>query len=144
MEREIVSSATECRYKMILPGLDCFFCYVASMIVRWYELICHVGGGDSGFVGCQDFVVKHLVSWCYATGLHACKCSGSGKDELAFCFIFSGFYPDGVAVDVVEYHLVLKPSAGDVLKLTHLIGVQCVLGVVGFDVDIVLLRQGCW
>ena len=107
-------------------------------------MVCHIGGGDSGFVGCRDFVVEHLVSWCYATGLHACKCSGSGKDELAFGFMFSGFYPDGVAVDVVEYHLVLKTSAGDVWKLTRLIGVQCVLGVVGFDIDIVLVRQGCW
>jgi len=114
------------------------------MIVRWYELVCHVGGGNSGFVGCRDFIVEYLVLWCYATGLHAYKCAGSGKEELTLGFVFSGFNPDGVSVNVVEYHLVLKTSAGDMWKLTRLIGVQCVLGVVGLDVDIVLLRQGCW
>ena len=83
-------------------------------------MVCHVGGGDSGFVGCRDFVVEHLVS---STGLHAYKCLGSGKDELALGFVFSGVNPDGVAVNMVEYHLVLKTSAGDMWKLTRLIGV---------------------
>ncbi len=63
------------------------------------------------------------MAWCYATGLHAFKCLGSGKVNRALGFVFSGFNPDGVAVDVVEYHLVLKTSAGDVWKLTRLIGV---------------------
>ncbi len=63
------------------------------------------------------------MAWCYATGLHASQYAGSGKDELALSFFFSGFNPDGVAVDVVEYHLVLKTSAGDMWKLTRLIGV---------------------
>ena len=77
-------------------------------------MVCHVGGGDSSFLGCRDLVVEYLVVWCYATGLHAYKCLGSGKDELALDFVFSGFNPDGVAVDEVEYHLVLKTTAGDV------------------------------
>ena len=50
----------------------------------------------------------------------------SAQDRARMCsplVFFSGLNPDGVAVDVVEYHLVLKTSAGDVWKLTCLIGV---------------------
>ena len=59
-------------------------------------------------------------------------------------FVLGGFNPDGVAVDVVEDHLVLKTSAEDVWKLTGLVGVQCVTGVIGLDVDIILLWWSCW
>jgi hypothetical protein len=58
---------------------------------------------------------------------------------LALGFVLGGFNPDGVAVNVVEDHLVLKTSAGDVWKLTGLVGVQCVSGVVGLNVYVVLL-----
>ncbi len=42
---------------------------------------------------------------------------------------------------MVEDHLVLKPSAGDVWKLTGLVCVNCVFCVVGFYVDVMVLRK---
>ena len=45
---------------------------------------------------------------------------------------------------MVEDHLVLKTSTGDVWKLTGLVGVQCVSSVVGLDVYGMLLWLGCW
>ena len=35
---------------------------------------------------------------------------------------------------MVEDHLVLKAPAGDMWKLTGLVGVQCVSGAIGLDV----------
>ena len=40
---------------------------------------------------------------------------------------------------MVVDHLILKTPAGDVWKLTGLVGVQCVSGVVGLDVYVLLL-----
>ena len=40
---------------------------------------------------------------------------------------------------MVEDHLVLETPAGDVWKLTSLVGVQCVSGGVGLDVYVLLL-----
>jgi hypothetical protein len=50
-----------------------------------------------------------------------------------------GFNPDGVAVDVVEDHWVLKTPAGDVWKPTGLVNVQCVSSVLGLNVYVMLL-----
>jgi hypothetical protein len=45
---------------------------------------------------------------------------------------------------MAEDHLVSKTSAGDMWKLTGLVGVQCVTGVIVLDVDIILLREVWW
>ena len=66
------------------------------------------------------------------------------KDELTFGSVLGGFNPDGIAVNVVEDHLISITSAGNMWKLAGLVGVQCVTGVVGLDVDITLLWEGWW
>lgn len=45
---------------------------------------------------------------------------------------------------MVEDHLVLKTSSGDMWKLTGLVSVECLSGVVGIYVFVVLLWEGCW
>ena len=52
------------------------------------------------------------------------------------------FNPSGVAVDVVQDHLVLKTSAGDMGKFTSLVSVNGVSGVVGLDIYVLLLWKG--
>ena len=82
--------------------------------------------------------------WCYAAGLRAYKGSGSCLDEFVLGIVLGGFHPNGVAVNMVEDHLVLKTSAGDMWKLTGSVSVKCVSCVVGFHVYVMLLWEGCW
>ncbi len=51
VEGEVVCSAAERRQKMIFPCLDGFFGYVSAMIIGWYQLVGHGGGGDGFSVG---------------------------------------------------------------------------------------------
>ena len=46
-------------------------------------------------------------------------------------------------LDMVEDHLVLKTSAGDMWKLPGLVSVKCVSCVVGLYVNVVFPWEGC-
>ena len=124
---------------MILPGLNGFFSNVPSMVIGWNQLIQHARVGDGHFVCGRYFVIQDLSDGANPTGFHALECPVASKDKFPFGFVLGWFDPDGVAVDMVEDHLVLKTPAGDMWKLTSLIGVQCVSGVVGLDVYVLLL-----
>ena len=127
---------------MIFPCLNGLFGYVPSMIVGWYQLVSHGGGGDCFSVVFGDFVVKDLVLWCNVAGFHAYEGARACKDEFSLRSVFGGFNPDGIAGDMVEDHLISKTSAGNMWKLSSLVGVQCVVGVIGLDEDVILLWVG--
>ena len=43
---------------------ELLFCNVSLMVIEWYQLIGHVGGGDGALACCRNFVVEYLVLWC--------------------------------------------------------------------------------
>ena len=98
--------------EVIFPGLDGFFGKVATVIIWWYELKSHVGGFDFVAIERQDFVVEDLVLWLDALMSHACEGAATCQNHLPLCFVFHGLHPSGVAVDVVEEHLILVAAAG--------------------------------
>ena len=69
--------------------------------------------------------------------------SGACQNELAFGLVFGWLDPYGIAVTMIEDHLVAITSAGDVKKLTSLIGKRRVIGVICFDVDLLTWFGGC-
>ena len=75
--------------------------------------------------------------------MHTSEGSGACQNELAFSFVFGWLDPYGIAVTMIEDHLVAIASAGDMRKLTSLIRKHHVIGVVHFDVDLLTWFGGC-
>ena len=98
--------------EVIFPGLDGFSGEVAAVIIWWYELKIHVGGFDFVAIESQDFVVEDLVFRFDVLVFHACEGATTCQDHLPLCFVLHWLHPSGVAVDVVEEHLILVAAAG--------------------------------
>ena len=92
---------------MVFPGLDGFFGKVATVIIWRDEFESHVGGFDLISVEGRYFVVKDLVFWDDALVLHTNKCALTGQNHFLLCFVFDWLHPSGVAIYVVEEHLIL-------------------------------------
>ena len=98
--------------EVIFPGLDGFFGEVATLIIWWYVLESHVGGFDFVAIERRDFVVEDLMLWLDALVSHACEGAATCQNHLPLCFVFHWLHPSGVAVNVVEEHLILVAAAG--------------------------------
>ena len=98
--------------EVVFPGLDRFFGEVATVIIGWYKLKSHVGGDDLVAIECRDFIVKDLMLRHDALLLHACEGAATCQDHFTLCFVFHWLNPGGVAVNVVEDHLILVAAAG--------------------------------
>ena len=105
-------SAAQNTIKMIFPGLDGFFGDVATVIIWWYKLESRVGGFDFVAIESRDFVVEDLMLWLDALVFHLCEGAATCQNHLPLCFVFYWLHPSGVAVDVVEEHLILVAAAG--------------------------------
>ena len=124
VERESVSGAAEHADEVIFPGLDRFLGYVSSVVIGRDQLVGHAGLNDGSFECCGGFIVEDLVARGQAAELHTGKGAGSGFDHFAFRPAFHWLDPGGVAVDVVQYHLVPVAAAGDVWELACLVTVD--------------------
>ena len=98
--------------EVIFPDLDGFFGKVAAVIIWWHELKSNVGGFDFVAIKSRDFVVEDLVLWLDALVFHPCEGAAMCQNHLPLCFVFHWLHPSGVAVDVVEEHLILVAAAG--------------------------------
>jgi hypothetical protein len=70
--------------------------------------------------------------------INSCESPASCKNHFSLRFILHGFHPHGVAVDVVEEHLVFVAAAGACWELACLVGVDGGFGLVNCDVNVVL------
>ena len=98
--------------EVIFPGLDGFFGEVAAVIIWWHELKSHVGGLDFVAIKSQNFVVEDLVLRLDALVFHPCEGATACQNNSPLCLVFHWLHPSGVAVDVVEEHLILVSVAG--------------------------------
>ena len=71
--------------------------------------------------------------------LHTSKCGSMGQNNSPLRFVFYWLHPGGVAVDVVEEHLILVAAAGALRKLASLVCVYCGFRLVDRYKDVVLL-----
>ena len=60
------------------------------------------------------------------------------EDKFPLCPVLGWLYPNGVAVGVIEDHLVSVASAGSEWELASVVRVDCVMGVIRLDIDVVL------
>ena len=124
---------------MVFPGLDEFFGTVATMIVWRNELESHFGGFDIVLVEGRDFVVEDLVFWDDTLVLHTIECASTGQNHFPLRFFLNWLHPSGVAVDVVEEHLILVATAGALHELASLVCVDRGFRLVDRYEDVVLL-----
>ena len=109
VEGESVVCPADDSNEVVLTGLDDFFGYVPAMIIRRNELVRHARVSDCLFLGSGDFVVQ---DWEDPTCFHPLKCLFACKYEFAFGFVLGRFDPDGVAVNMVQDHLIPIALAG--------------------------------
>ena len=124
---------------MVLAGLDIFFGDVATVISWRNKLESHVGGFGLFSVEVRDFVVGDLVYWDDALVLQRIKSVSTGHNHFPLCFVFDWLHPSGVAIDVVEEHLILVAAAGALWELASLVCVDRGFGLISCDKYDVLL-----
>ena len=78
----------------------------------WHELKRHVGGFDFVAIKSQDFVVEDLVLRLNALVFHPCEGAATCQNHLTLLFVIHRLHSSGVAVDVMEEHLILVAAAG--------------------------------
>ena len=99
----------------------------------------HVGGLDFGTIESRDFILEDLVFWFEALTFHAREGASTRQNHFSLRFVLYWTYPSGVAIDVVEQHLILVAAAGTGWKLACLVCVDCGFGLVNCDKNIKLL-----
>ena len=130
MEGEILVRSAEYADEMCFEGLDRLFGNVATMIVRWDELVSHVVCSDcllelggalvvedvsfGGDAGSFESVNELLISSCH----------------FARRAVFHGLLQDSVAVWVREYHDVMVATTGFLGELSCLIRVDGVVALI--------------
>ena len=72
--------------------------------------------------------------------LHTSKWALTGQNHSPIWFVFDWLHPSGVAIDVVEEHLILVAAAGALWELASLVCVDCGFGIIACDKDVVLLQ----
>ena len=100
----------------------------------------YVGGFDLVSVEGRYFVVEDLVFWDDALVLHTSKCASTGHTHFPLYFVFDWLHPSGVAIDVVEEHLILVAAAGALWEFASLVCVDRGFGLIACDKDVVLLE----
>ncbi len=80
--------------------------------------------------------------WSEPAGAHSSESSGACKDNFPLCPVFGGLNPNGVAVGVIDDHLVPVASAGCEWESSSLVQVDCVASVICLDVDVLLCVGG--
>ena len=63
----------------------------------------------------------------------------TGQNHSPICFVFDWLHPSGVAVDVVEEHLILVATDGALWELASLVCVDRGFGLITCDKYVVLL-----
>ena len=59
--------------------------------------------------------------WDDALVLHTIECASTGQNHFDLRFVFDWIHPSGVAVDVVEKHLILVTADGVLRELASLV-----------------------
>ena len=77
--------------------------------------------------------------WDNALVLHTIECVLTGQNHFPLRFVFDWLHPSGVAVDVVEEHLILVAAAGALQELASLVYVDCGFKLLDCYKDVVLL-----
>ena len=60
----------------------------------------------------RDFIVEDLVFWLDTLMFHAREGASTRQNHFSLCFVLHRLHLSGVAVDVVEQHLILVTEAG--------------------------------
>ena len=86
--------------------------------------------------------VKNLAPGSEPAGTHSSESAGACEDKFPLRPVLGRLHPNGVAVGVIEDHLVPVASAGCEWEFSSLVGVDCVMGVVRLDIDVLMLVGG--
>ena len=130
MEGKSVGGSAEDAHEVILPSLDGIFGNVVTVIVGRHQLICHARGLNFGFIGFRNLIVQDLVGGDDSLYFYLRQGTSLRQDHLAFGPVLHRFHPSGVAVDVVEDHLVVIATAGLLGETSSLICKQRRLGLI--------------
>ena len=74
--------------------------------------------------------------------MHSGESAGVCEDKFALRPVLGRLHPNGVAVSVIEDHLVPVASAGSEWEFSSLVCVDCVTDVVRLDKDVLLCVGG--
>ena len=128
--------------------MDGFFGNVVMVLVWRNKLEMHVGGFDIVSLEGRDFVVMDLVFCDDALVLHTIKCASTGHNHSPLCFVFDWINPSGVAVNIVEEHLILVAAYEALRELASLVCVDHGFRLVDCYKDVALfevwLANGVW
>ena len=141
MEGESIGGSAEDAHKVILPSLDGLFGNVATVIIGRHQLICHACGLNFGSICFRNLIVQDLVGGDDSLYFHSHQGTSLRQDHLAFGPVFYRFHPSGVAVDVVEDHLVVIPAAGLLGEASSLIRKQRRRGLIDGKKNILFLLE---
>ena len=119
--------------------MDGFFGNVATVIVWRNNLESHVGGFDLVLAEGRYFVVEELVFWDDTLVLHTSECASTVHNNPPLRFVFDWPHPSGVAVDVVEEHMILVAVVGALRELASLVCVYRDFRLIDCYKDVVLL-----
>ena len=64
--------------------------------------------------------------------------TGACEDKFPLRPVLGRLHPNGVAVGVIEDHLVPIASVGCMWEFTSLVGIDCVTGVICLDIDVLV------
>ena len=89
------------------------------MIVWRHKLKSHVDGLDFDTIESQNFIVEDLVFWFDPLMFHAREGALTRHNHFSLLFVLHQLHPGGVAVDVVEQHLILVAADGAFIHMVQ-------------------------